>query len=78
MKNIKYCVANIYVNCLGESTIGFYAYNKAYGLHLVSSKNDDDVLWYDTLDDAKKHIINSIGECVLSFLTDYIPKFKNK
>lgn len=79
MKNIKYCVASVYVNCLGESTVSFYAYNKAYGLHLAPNKNDEDVLWHDTLEEAKKHIMNkNDGECVLSFHTDYIPKFKNK
>ena len=79
MKNIKYCVANIFTNCLGECVVRIYAYNKAYGLHLASNKNDEDVLWYDTLEEAKKHVMNkNESECVLSFHTDYIPKFKKQ
>lgn len=77
MAKIKYCVANIYVNCMGEAKVTYYAYrNGAYGLHLVENKNDEYVLWYDTADEARKHIMNKEGECVMSFHTDYIPKFK--
>lgn len=63
---VRFCVANVYMNCLGETTVSFYAYqNNNYGLHLVSDINDENILWYDTEAEAKKHILNS-WECILS------------
>lgn len=62
----KYCVAQLYVNCKGECDVSYYAYqNNIYWLHLVSDWNDENVLWYDTEEEAKKHIFNSF-ECVVS------------
>ena len=64
----KYCVANLHVNCLGESDVSFYAYSEGpYGLHRVNDWNDKNVLWYDTEEEAKKQIYNSC-ECVVSKL----------
>lgn len=77
MASIKYCVAHVYVNCIGEATVSYYAYQKgSYGLHLVGNKNDENVLWYDTAEEARKHVMCNEGECVMSFHTDYIPKFR--
>ena len=64
---IRYCVAHLYVNCKGEASVSYYAYinNNMYGLHLVNDINDKYVLWYDTEEEAKKHIFNAC-ECVIS------------
>ena len=67
MWKVKYCVASIYVNCFGESSVSYYAFCKGYGLHTVQDINDEYVLWYDTKEETKKHIMNSEGECVISF-----------
>lgn len=79
MKGYKYCVANVYVNCIGESMVSYYAFsNDVYGLHLIENFKDEHVLWYDTEEEARKHIFNRVGECVLSFHADYIPKFNKQ
>ena len=79
MNGYKYCVANVRVNCIGESKVSYYAFRAGqYGLHLVEDFKDDYVLWYDTAEEARAHILNIERECVLSFHTDYIPKFNNK
>lgn len=70
----KYCVASVYVNSDGAS-VSYYAYQKnSYGLHNVSDWKDSSVIWYDSEKDALTHRINA-EDCVLSFCTDYIPKF---
>lgn len=70
----KYCVASVYVD-LVNTKISYYAYqNKVYGLHLVSSWKDENVLWYDTEKEAKEHRFNA-NDCILSFCTNHIPKF---
>lgn len=75
----KYCVANVYMNSLGEARVSYYAYQKGpYGTHLTEDIDDEYVLWYDTEEEARGMIHNSEGECVLSRLTDYIPKFQDK
>ena len=75
MRNIKYCVAKVYAN-LVDTTVSYYAYqNNNYGLHLVGSWRDNDVLWYDSYEEAQKHIMNREGACVMSFSEGCIPKF---
>lgn len=65
-KMYKYCVAHLYVNCLGESRVSYYAYQKGpYGLHLTEDYNDENILWYETEKEAKGHILNSC-ECIVS------------
>lgn len=66
MWKTRYCVAQIYVNCLGEASVSYYAFCRGYGLHAVKDINDKFVLWYDTKEEAQKHIMNSEGECVIS------------
>lgn len=76
---LKYCVASIHLNSLGEASVGYYAYQKGpYGKHLTENVKDEYVLWYDTKEEAQTHIMNSEGECVISMRTDYIPKFGGK
>jgi len=76
---LKYCVASISLNCLGEARVRYYACMKGpYGLHLIENMKDEYVLWYDTKEEAQAHIMNSEGECVISMRTDYIPKFGGK
>lgn len=61
----KYCVAQLYVNCLGETMVTYGAYSEdAYGSHWTVDWNEDDVLWYNTEGEAKAHICNS-NECVV-------------
>ena len=73
-KMYKYCVANVYVNLEG-AYVTYYAYgNNQYGLHLVDDWRYNCVVWYDTEKEAMEHRINA-EDCVLSFCTDYIPKF---
>ena len=52
MWKIRYCVAQIYVNCLGEASVSYYAFCRGYGLHTVKDINDKFVLWYDTKEEA--------------------------
>lgn len=75
MVKSKYCVANVSINCLGESKVTYYACYGGYGLHLVSDINNESILWYDTLEEARGHIINGEGECVIRRLVEHIPKF---
>lgn len=74
MTKMKYCVANLYVN-LQDTNVTYYAYQKGpYGLHLVNDWKDKNVIWYDSEEEAKKHILNT-NECIISILEEYIPKF---
>jgi len=60
----KYCVASVYVNLEG-ATVSYYAYsNDAYGLHLEDINNEN-VIWYNTANEAKKAIWND-NECIIS------------
>lgn len=64
----KYCVAAMESNYdgSGQYHAAFYAFrNDQYGLHKTSDPNDKDIIWYDTENEAKAHIINS-NDCVLS------------
>lgn len=74
MMKIKYCVANLYVD-LQSANVTYYAYQKGqYGLHLTNNWKDENVIWYDSEEQAKKHILNT-NECIISILEEYIPKF---
>lgn len=68
MKNaVKYCVAQLYVNKMGAH-VTYYAYSDdAYGLHRVSDINDNNVLWYDTVDEASKNKMN-YSDCVVPYI----------
>lgn len=77
--NKKYCVANVHMNSLGEVSVSYRAYMKGpYGAHFVGDIDDEYVLWYDTEEEARGMIYNREGECILSRLTEYIPKFQDK
>ena len=77
--NRKYCVANVHMNSLGEVSVSYRAYMKGpYGAHFVGDIDDEYVLWYDTEEEARGMIYNREGECILSRLTEYIPKFQDK
>lgn len=67
MFQIKYCVAQVSM-IGGKPNVSFYAYLKGpYGLHQVSDWDDPNVLWYDTVEEAKKQIWpGNHFECVLS------------
>ena len=70
----KYCVASVSVS-LKSTTVTYYAFHEgAYGLHLVSSWKDEDVLWYDTEKEALGHRWNG-NDCVLMMCAEYIPQF---
>ncbi len=62
----KYCVAKLYVDGFGAPHVSYYAYrNDMYGLHTIESINDPDVLWYDSIEEAREHILNRTNECVV-------------
>ena len=64
-QKLLYCVAQVTMRG-STPDVSFYAYsNGSYGLHLVGNIDDENVLWYDTEEEAKKHIFNSF-ECVIS------------
>lgn len=61
----KYCIAQLYVNCIGETMVTYSAYSEdAYGSHWTVDWNEKDVVWYDTEKEAKVAIFNS-NECVV-------------
>ena len=66
MFKIKYCVAQVNTYC-GKHEVSFYAFREGqYGLHRVSDWDDPYVLWYDTLEEAKKQIWpGNYNQCVL-------------
>lgn len=77
MTKMKYCVAHLDANLQGAN-VTYYAYQKGqYGLYLVNDLKDENVIWYDLEEQAKKHILNT-NECVISILEEYIPKFNTK
>lgn len=64
---IQYCVAQLNLNCKGEASVSYLAYNNPYGIHWDGDWNSKDVLWYDTEKEAKKHIWNA-NNCVIAKL----------
>ena len=62
---IRFCIASLYVNCKGEVSVSYSAYNNGYGMHWDGDWDSPDVLWYDTEEEAKKHLMNA-NECVIS------------
>ncbi|MGN0466218.1 MAG: hypothetical protein ACI4F9_07720 [Lachnospiraceae bacterium] len=73
----KYCVASVCVDLERVRTyVGYYAQG-THGLYLTSSWENENVIWYDTEDEAMEHRLNA-NNCVLCFCTDCIPKFKKE
>ena len=62
---IKFCVAQLFVNSKGETNVSYYVHSDRYGLYMAENWDDESVLWYDTEDEAKKQIWNA-NECVIS------------
>lgn len=78
MKDIKFCVARLRVSCSGEIDVSYYARQPDMDcLHLTSDYHDVNIVWHDSIEDAKKALLN-INECIIARRTVNIPKFKER
>jgi hypothetical protein len=54
MAKIKYFIASLYINEVGAE-VTYYAYKEgSYGLHRTPDINDPNIIYYDTLEEARK------------------------
>lgn len=61
---IKYCVAEVNAVC-GDHKVTFYAFKQGqYGLHRVADWDDENIIWFDTKEEAMNCRLN-INDCVL-------------
>lgn len=61
MDKYEYCIVSIYNN----DEITFKAYQPSWGVYCVRNYDDENILWYDSKDEAKEEISNE-NEFILS------------
>lgn len=78
MDDIKFCVARVRVNSEGVASVSYYANRPdLYGQCLVPDIHDINVIWHDSLDEAKKAMClwGYHNECIIARHIAHIPKF---
>lgn len=65
----KYCVAFVYVNCLGETRVTYKAWenDRGYFGYETGNFNDGNIVWYNTKEEAKsvRDLCGRENACVL-------------